>query len=193
MSGTLGRLQPHHETFLQKDRIERPSQLTTDTNGSSNSTSPLLNSNASSIDSSTPLLNPPEVFIDEDGHDYPEGGVRAYSVVLGTFLGLMAVFGIMNTIGIFHAYLSEHQLNDYSPGTIGWIFGLYLFITFFASLQIGPIFDVHGPKWLMLAGSLLFTLGMMGFAQSTRTPALDAIDGSSLELIVATQAILSSS
>lgn len=32
---------------------------------------------------------------------YPEGGLRAYLVVLGSFSGMIASFGLMNTVGTF--------------------------------------------------------------------------------------------
>ena len=63
-----------------------------------------------------------------DAAPYPEGGLRAWSVVVGSFSGMLASFGLMNTIGTFQAYLSTHQLAHYSEGTIGWIFSLYVFL-----------------------------------------------------------------
>lgn len=89
---------------------------------------------------------------------YPEGGLGAWSVVLGSFLGLIASLGMMNTVGIYHAYIAEHYLQDYSESTISWIFSIYVFLSFFCGLQIGPIFDAHGPRLLVLAGSILLCL-----------------------------------
>ena len=62
---------------------------------------------------------------------------------------------MMNTIGTFQAYLSTHQLADKSESAIGWIFGIYAFLSFFCGIQIGPVFDAKGPRWLVLAGSVL--------------------------------------
>ncbi|KAF2128029.1 MFS general substrate transporter [Dothidotthia symphoricarpi CBS 119687] len=67
----------------------------------------------------------------------------------------------MNTVGIFHSYLAEHQLKDYSESTISWIFSMYIFLAFFCGLQIGPIFDAHGPRLLILAGSILLCASML--------------------------------
>lgn len=61
----------------------------------------------------------------------------------------------MNTIGTFQAYLSTHQLAGQNESSIGWIFGIYAFLSFFCGIQIGPIFDAKGPRWLVLAGSVL--------------------------------------
>jgi hypothetical protein len=91
---------------------------------------------------------------------YPEGGLEAWSVVLGSFLGLLAALGMMNTVGIYHAYIAEHYLQDYTESTISWIFSMYVFLSFFCGLQIGPIFDAHGPRFLVLAGSILLCASM---------------------------------
>jgi MFS family permease len=91
---------------------------------------------------------------------YPEGGLLAWSVVLGSFLGLVAALGMMNTVGIYHSYIAENYLQKYSESTISWIFSMYVFLSFFCGLQIGPIFDAHGPKLLVLAGSILLCLSM---------------------------------
>ncbi|KAI9816983.1 MAG: hypothetical protein M1832_004967 [Thelocarpon impressellum] len=72
----------------------------------------------------------------------------------------MACFGPMNSIGTFQAYLSTHQLQDQGPSAIGWIFSLYVFLSFFCGIQIGPIFDEKGPRLLVLAGSVLILATM---------------------------------
>ncbi len=98
---------------------------------------------------------------------YPEGGLRAYSVVFGSFSGMVAGFGLMNTVGTFQAYLSTHQLAHYSPGSVGWIFSLYVFLAFFCGIQIGPVFDAKGPRWLVVGGTVCLVVGVIGVAEST--------------------------
>lgn len=96
---------------------------------------------------------------------YPEGGLRANLVVLGSFSSIMGGLGLMNSIGIYQAWISTHQLSTHSAGQIGWIFGLYNFLVFFCGIQIGPIFDAKGPRFLMWTGSTLIvlTIVLMGF------------------------------
>ncbi|KAJ5609719.1 hypothetical protein N7528_010286 [Penicillium herquei] len=94
------------------------------------------------------------VTTDAEGNTYPEGGREAWLVVLGSFLGLFGSLGLINTIGTFQAYIESHQLKDYSSGDVGWIFGMFPFLTFFCGVQIGPIFDARGPRALILAGSI---------------------------------------
>ncbi|EEA20892.1 hypothetical protein TMatcc_000891 [Talaromyces marneffei ATCC 18224] len=101
--------------------------------------------------------------ISTDPYDntYPEGGLEAWLVVLGSFSGLFGAMGLINTIGTFQTYISTHQLKEYSSGTIGWIFGIYACLTFFCGLQIGPVFDAKGPRLLVLAGSVLIMVSMI--------------------------------
>ncbi|KAF2753139.1 MFS general substrate transporter [Pseudovirgaria hyperparasitica] len=99
---------------------------------------------------------------------YPEGGLRAWLVVFGSFCGMFASFGMMNTQGVFQAYLFEHQLSEYSESAIGWIFSVYTFLSFFCGIQIGPIFDAKGPRLLIFSGSVLIVLSMLLFSFSTQ-------------------------
>lgn len=97
----------------------------------------------------------------DDPADYPEGGLRAWLVTFGAFCGMFAGFGVLNTIGIFQAYLSTHQLKRYDDSTNAWIFSIYAFVLFFCGLQIGPVFDAKGPRLLILMGSFCLIVGMM--------------------------------
>lgn len=66
--------------------------------------------------------------VEEDDDDYPEGGWKAWSVVFGSFCAMVASLGTMNTIGVFQAYVSTHQLADYQESQIAWIFSVYSFV-----------------------------------------------------------------
>lgn len=61
----------------------------------------------------------------------------------------------MNTLGVFQAYLSTHQLSMYEESEISWIFSVYSFLSFFGGVQVGPIFDAKGPRLLVFLGSVL--------------------------------------
>ncbi|PLB45603.1 putative MFS monocarboxylate transporter [Aspergillus steynii IBT 23096] len=108
------------------------------------------------------------VTTDADGNTYPEGGLEAWLVVFGSWMGLFGSLGLVNTIGTFQAYLENHQLKEYSSGKIGWIFGMYAFLTFFCGVQIGPIFDAKGPRLLVFAGSLLIVVMMIAIGFCTQ-------------------------
>ncbi|WAO96909.1 MFS domain-containing protein [Fusarium falciforme] len=102
---------------------------------------------------------------DTDDDTYPEGGLTGWLCVFGSFMGLMASLGLVNSLGSFQAYLERHQLREYSSGKIGWIFSLYTFLTFFCGILIGPIFDARGPQALIFLGSVLLiaTMVTLGF------------------------------
>jgi MFS family permease len=101
----------------------------------------------------------------ESNTTYPEGGLQANLVVGGSFSSIMGGLGLMNSIGIYQAWISTHQLSTLSAGQIGWIFGIYNFMVFFCGIQIGPIFDARGPRLLMWIGSalIIITFVAMGF------------------------------
>ena len=76
---------------------------------------------------------------------YPDGGWRAWGVVLGSWCAMVPSFGLMNTIGVLEAWLADHQLKDYSKASIGWIFSLYTFFLYFGSVQAGKKLDLTVP------------------------------------------------
>ena len=139
------------------------------------------NNKSSPASSTLPITEKPTVDheANTDEVTYPEGGLKAWSVVFGSFCSMLAVFGLMNTVGTFQAYLSTHQLSSYSESTIGWIFSLYIFLAFFCGVQIGPVFDAKGPRWLVLAGSVLSVASVMGFAESTGMSLMQSLSKSS--------------
>ncbi|GES66304.1 putative monocarboxylate permease [Aspergillus terreus] len=73
-------------------------------------------------------------------------------------------FGLMNTLGVFEAWLADHQLRDYSKASIGWIFSLYMFFLYFGSVQVGPLFDAYGLTPLLIPGCIGLVASMMSFS-----------------------------
>lgn len=92
---------------------------------------------------------------------FPEGGLAGWLAVCGSFCAMLSVFGIINSSAVFESYFTTHQLKEYSTSQLGWIFSLYLFIVFFVGIQVGPIFDRHGPRYLVATGSLFMVLSLM--------------------------------
>jgi hypothetical protein len=68
---------------------------------------------------------------------YPERGLKAYSVVFGAWLVLFPASGLLNSTGIFQAWLFEHQLQGYSESEVAWIFSTFAFLFFFGGLGVG--------------------------------------------------------
>jgi MFS family permease len=76
----------------------------------------------------------------------------------------------MNSISTYNTYLSTHQLSQYSASSIGWIFSIYIFLTFLCGIFIGPVFDAKGPRLLVFAGSVLMmaSIMLMGICTGTQ-------------------------
>ncbi|KAJ5499981.1 hypothetical protein N7453_009032, partial [Penicillium expansum] len=49
---------------------------------------------------------------------FPEGGLRAWSVVAGAFCISVCTFGYLNAYGVYQNYHSTHQLMEKSASTI---------------------------------------------------------------------------
>ena len=95
---------------------------------------------------------------------WPEGGMKAWLVVVAGFFGIFTAFGLLNSVGVLQAYLSTNQLSSYNEGTISWIFSIYIFLALFGALQAGPIFDAKGPRFLVLCGCIASTAGLFLFS-----------------------------
>lgn len=70
---------------------------------------------------------------------YPDRGLRAYSIVLGAWLALFPASGLLNSTGVFQAWLFEHELRSYSEAQIAWIFSVFGFLFFFGGVQAGQL------------------------------------------------------
>ena len=87
------------------------------------------------------------------GDAYPEGGIRAWLVVLGCWLALFASLGFMNSLSTFRTYLTDNHPIQVGPGALGGaIFG-YASLSLLLGVYAGPLFDCYGPRWLILAGT----------------------------------------
>lgn len=99
---------------------------------------------------------------------YPDGGWRAYSVVLGSFFCCFTCFGIMNSVGAIESYIVANQLSNVSVSTVSWIFSLFMFLSLFLGLLVGPLYDIVGSQWLLLIGSLLMFVGVFTTGSCTK-------------------------
>ncbi|GKZ29648.1 hypothetical protein AbraIFM66950_005929 [Aspergillus brasiliensis] len=97
----------------------------------------------------------------EDSSSFPDGGWRAWLVILGAWCAIFPTMGIMNLNGLLEDWLAEHQLQGYSKASISWIFSLWLFFFYLGGIQIGPIFDAHGLRNIFLPGCIGMILSMM--------------------------------
>jgi MFS family permease len=140
---------------------------------------PLTRVRASSLGSSTsyPVFqfsvislarsdNPEQVassaFVEED--DFPEGTANGWLTVLGAFMIVLGTFGTIAATGLLQAHLETHQLKAFSPEKVGWISGTNIFLALLLPVQIGPLFDRFGSKWILVVGGLLHLSGLLGMS-----------------------------
>lgn len=97
--------------------------------------------------------------------EYPDGGWEAYSVVLGSFLGLVATFGTINSVGAVQTYVSLNQLANVPTSTVSWIFSIYMSLSFLVGVFVGPYFDAKGLLHLLVAGTLFLIVGYFTTAE----------------------------
>ncbi|KAH6970262.1 major facilitator superfamily domain-containing protein [Fusarium avenaceum] len=64
-----------------------------------------------------------------------ESSLAAWTCVFGGFLFLMPTFG-----------------TDYTAGEIGWIPGMYMFLSMLVAIQVGPVLDQRGPFAVSIIG-----------------------------------------
>lgn len=109
-------------------------------------------------DTTTLLMNPP------DDIEYPEGSLRGYLVVFGSFMGLMVVFGLLNILGVLESWVTQHQLRNESSSTVGWIFSIFTFGSYLSCIFSGTYFDRSGARAPLIVGTVLLCGGLVSTA-----------------------------
>ena len=61
---------------------------------------------------------------------FPEGGWRAWSVVLGAWCAMIPSMGMLNTIGVLEAWIGENQLAALPKSQTAWVVSLYAFFLY---------------------------------------------------------------
>lgn len=97
--------------------------------------------------------------------DFPEGGLRAWLVVLGAWLCLFPSFGLMVSIGTVQDYLNQNQLDGYTSRDVGWIPSVFVYLSLALGIGVGPLFDRYGARWIALGGSIAYTVMMFLLAE----------------------------
>ena len=91
----------------------------------------------------------------EIAESFPDGGAEAFSALFGCTCAGFAGLALLNCPGTLQAWISKQELPDQGIARLGWIFGFYTFMAFFAGIQIGPVFDAYGPRAIACTGSVL--------------------------------------
>ena len=117
---------------------------------------------------SHPQLEPTATSRSRADYTFPEGGTRAWIVIFGSFCVIFGTFGLVSSAGLFLSYWKNNQLSTYSTGAVGWISAVNVFLTLFLGVQIGPLFDRHGPRWLLASGSLIYVVSLVVMGECTK-------------------------
>lgn len=62
--------------------------------------------------------------------DYPEGGWRAWTIVLGAWCAMVPSMGMLNTVGIVEAWIGENQLSTLPKSQTAWVVSMYAFFLY---------------------------------------------------------------
>ncbi|KAK5637578.1 hypothetical protein RRF57_013293 [Xylaria bambusicola] len=108
--------------------------------------------------------------VEDDSLSYPEGGTEAWLVVLGAWCAMIPSMGLLNTLAILQAWVSENELSGLPEYTIGWIFSTYAFFFYFTGAQTGPIFDAYPVRFLVIPGSIGIVASVFLFSVSKGLP-----------------------
>lgn len=120
-----------------------------------------------SVSSSSNEDEPPQMLdTEQDITDFPDGGWKAYSVLLGSHIGLIINFGILNSVGAVQAYISTHQLAGEKVSDVSWVFSIYMCLPFLLGMFVGPVFDSRGSTVLLSISTVLLFGGFMAVSFS---------------------------
>ncbi|KAJ3569454.1 hypothetical protein NP233_g5036 [Leucocoprinus birnbaumii] len=86
----------------------------------------------------------------------PDGGWRAWSVVLGVWIMQFVTFGYTNAYGVYNDFYVREYLSDYQSSQISWIGSVQLFLLLTSGLFSGRAFDAGHFHKVMLGGAALF-------------------------------------
>lgn len=107
----------------------------------------------------------------------PDGGLKAWLVVAGTFILIMTNFGLLTSYGVFQSYYTSHQLSHLPSSTVSWIGSLQTFMILGGSFFFGKISDDYGSRWVLIVGSIITFFSMLGVSFCTTLVALLLVQG----------------
>ncbi|KAG8992186.1 hypothetical protein FRB90_001063 [Tulasnella sp. 427] len=82
----------------------------------------------------------------------PDGGLRAWLVVVGVFCGGFCTFGLANAFGVFQAYYAK-TIPGVNQSSIAWIGSLQYSLIFFPGLIAGHLSDIGYLRPMLLIAS----------------------------------------
>lgn len=81
----------------------------------------------------------------QETDEFPDGGLKAWLVVAGTFSSLFCTLGFSNSFGVFQTYYKLRVMPKEGFDDIAWIGSIQFFLIFAVGVVGGPLFDRYGP------------------------------------------------
>ncbi|KAG5721998.1 Riboflavin transporter MCH5 [Termitomyces sp. T112] len=92
--------------------------------------------------------------------EIPDGGLKAWSTVAGSWFMMFATFGYLNSFGVYQDFYTREFLSHNQPSKIAWIGSLQLAMPFALGLVSGKLFDLGHFRVLVIAGSIIFSFSL---------------------------------
>ncbi|KAG9532226.1 MFS general substrate transporter, partial [Aureobasidium melanogenum] len=106
-----------------------------------------------------PVLSPSVTNVEDLEMDWPTGW-RPYTALFGCFLLMFNSFGVINAYGTFASYYSESLFRGDDLMLSNLIGSTQCFVVLFFSFITGRLLDANHSRELLLAGSVIITIGM---------------------------------
>ncbi|KAF7296027.1 MFS domain-containing protein [Mycena kentingensis (nom. inval.)] len=100
--------------------------------------------------------------------DYPDGGTRAWLIILGASCMTFSTFGYVNSWGVFQSYYQENILKTSSPSNIAWIGSIQYALIFVPALVSGHAFDRGHLRVPLFIASVTLIAATFLVAQCTK-------------------------
>ncbi|KAJ8074990.1 hypothetical protein PM082_019317 [Marasmius tenuissimus] len=102
-----------------------------------------------------------------DADTIPDGGLRAWLVMLGVVCSLFTAFGFLSTWGVFQAFYVAAFLEGSSSTNIAWIGSVQYALIFIPSMVVGRLFDKGYFLSLFISFSITLVLATVLLAECT--------------------------
>lgn len=89
----------------------------------------------------------------------PNGGLQAWLQVLGSWVTLVATWGLVNTFGVYQTYYETELLRSSSSSSISWIGSVQACLLMLVGVVTGPLYDAGHFRQLLVSGLFLIVLG----------------------------------
>lgn len=89
----------------------------------------------------------------------PDGGLQAWLQVVGSWVCLVATWGLVNTYGVFQTYYENTLLTTSSSSSISWIGSLQTGLLMLVGVVAGPLYDAGYFRHLLIGGLFLIVFG----------------------------------